>query len=98
MFTFNSGELSKPNEETKGSDFELLCPSGGRASIEEWEQCNLGLEPPRVIVSSASKPPNELEELTHGILDASENYAERPDLLQLFGSWGGQPNLIFKVR
>ncbi|XP_012252753.2 transferrin [Athalia rosae] len=89
-------KLSKPDKEVKGTDFELLCPTGGRAPIEEWQRCNFGLEPPRVIVSSATKTPNALEELTHGILDAASTYASSPDLLQLFGSWGGHPNLIFK--
>lgn len=79
------------------SKLELLCPNGGRAPIDQWERCNLGLEPPRVIVSSAAKTANALEELTHGTLAASTLYSKRPDLLHLFGSWTDQPNLLFRV-
>lgn len=82
----------------KREDYVLLCPNGGQASINEWERCNLGLEPPRIIVSSAGKNPNSLEELKHGILAASTLYSEKPDLLRLFGAWGDKSNVLFKVR
>lgn len=75
----------------------LVCPDGTTTAVEESSKCNLGLEPPRVIISSATKTPNILEELTHGVLAASSLYSKRPDLLQLFGTWGGQPNVLFKV-
>lgn len=80
----------------KSSDFMLICPDGTIAAVEEWTKCNLGLEPPRIIVSSAAKTANALEELTHGVLAASTLYSKRPDLLQLFGNWGGQSNILFK--
>lgn len=81
----------------KREDYVLLCPNGGQAPINEWERCNLGLEPPRIIVSSAGKSPNALEELKHGILAASTLYSKNPDLLRLFGAWGDKPNILFKV-
>ncbi|KYQ51459.1 Transferrin [Trachymyrmex zeteki] len=80
----------------KLEDYILLCPNGGQAPINEWERCNLGLEPPRIIVSSAGKGPNALEELKHGILAASTLYSKNPDLLRLFGAWGDKPNVLFK--
>ncbi|KAK9308875.1 hypothetical protein QLX08_001288 [Tetragonisca angustula] len=80
---------------TDSSKLELLCANGGRAPIDQWERCNLGLEPPRVVVSSAAKTANALDELTHGTLAASTLYSKRPDLLHLFGSWTDQPNLLF---
>ncbi|XP_012288841.1 transferrin isoform X2 [Orussus abietinus] len=80
----------------KTTDFQLVCPNGGLAAVEDWQNCNLGLEPPRVIVSSATKTVNALEELTHGVLAASSLYSKRPDFLQLFGSWGGEQNVMFK--
>ena len=82
---------------TDSSKLELLCANGGRAPIDQWERCNLGLEPPRVVVSSAAKTANALDELTHGTLAASTLYSKRPDLLHLFGSWTDQPNLLFTV-
>ncbi|XP_033342744.2 transferrin 1 [Megalopta genalis] len=81
---------------SKTTDFELLCPQGGRAPIDDWARCNLAIEPPRVILSSADKSANALEELTHATLAASSLYSKRPDLLQLFGAWGGVSNAWFK--
>ncbi|KAG6800752.1 transferrin 1 precursor [Apis mellifera caucasica] len=83
-------------EGVQSKDLALICPDGGRAEINEWERCNLGLEPPRVILSSGAKSPTVLEELTHGTLAASTLYSKRPDLLHLFGSWSNRPNLLFK--
>lgn len=80
----------------KREDYVLLCPEGGQAPVNEWERCNLGLEPPRVIVSSAGKNPNALEELKHGILAASTLYSKHPDLLRLFGAWDEKRNVLFK--
>ncbi|XP_015610061.1 transferrin [Cephus cinctus] len=79
-----------------GSDYMLICPNSGLATPENWLQCNLGLEPPRVVLSSAAKTANALEELIHGVLASSSLYGKNQDLLRLFGSWGGQSNLIFK--
>ncbi|KAF7995583.1 hypothetical protein HCN44_006690 [Aphidius gifuensis] len=80
----------------KQEDIVLLCPNGGTASINEWEKCNFGLEPPRIFVSSEGKSPNVIEELTHGIIEATHLYSMRPDLLQIYGPWGGQRNILFK--
>ncbi|XP_076165730.1 transferrin 1 [Ptiloglossa arizonensis] len=93
--------LSRINEKNQergkeSSDFSLLCPGGGIATLDQWERCNLGIEPPRVILSSADKSINALEELTHGTLAASTLYSKRPDLLQLFGTWAGMSNELFK--
>lgn len=82
----------------KREDYVLLCLNGGQAPINDWERCNLGLESPRIIVSSVGKNPNALEELKHGILAASSLYSEKPDLLRLFGPWSDKPNILFKVR
>lgn len=89
-------QLDEKDEAGKREDYVLLCPNGGQAPINEWERCNLGLEPPRIIVSSAAKGPNALEELKHGILAASTLYSKNPDLLRLFGEWDDQPNVLFK--
>lgn len=93
--------VDKKNETEGGvktSDFLLVCPDGDLAPVEEWSRCNLGLEPPHIIVSSAGKSVHSLEELKHGILAASTIYSKKPDLLRLFGSWGGHANVLFKVN
>ncbi|XP_071625718.1 transferrin 1 [Temnothorax longispinosus] len=90
-------QLDKEKDDAgKPEDYVLLCPNGGQAPINDWERCNLGLEPPRIIVSSAGKSPNSLEELKHGILTASNLYSKKPDLLRLFGGCCDKPNVLFK--
>lgn len=92
-------KIDKKNETEGGvktSDFMLVCPDGGLAPVEEWSRCNLGLEPPRIILSSVGKTANTLEELKHGVLAASTIYSKEPDLLKLFGSWGGKADVLFK--
>ncbi|XP_017889862.1 transferrin [Ceratina calcarata] len=84
--------LSEPAK----SELQLLCPDGGVAKIDEWQRCNLGLEPPRVIVSSGAKTANALEELTHGALAASSFFSKKPDILNLFGEWSGRTNVLFR--
>ncbi|XP_046625942.1 transferrin [Neodiprion virginianus] len=93
---FQLDKLGTPDQIPKGSDFELLCANGGRAPIEDGKRCNLGVEPPRVIVISGSRSENARREFIHGILDASSTYAESPELFSLFGNWDGKSNLIFK--
>lgn len=92
-----SPALSRLDPRGNATEYELLCPDGGRASTSEWQRCNLGLEPPRVILGSAANSVNTLEELTHATLAASSLYSKRPDLLHLFGTWAGQSDLLFKV-
>nr|KAF7400221.1 hypothetical protein H0235_015958 [Vespula pensylvanica] len=95
----NTRAMAEKNESEGGvktSDFMLVCPNGGLAPVEEWSKCNLGLEPPRIILSSAGKTVHALDELKHGVLAASTIYSKKPDLLQLFGSWGGHANVLFK--
>lgn len=75
----------------------MLCPNGTQAPISEWQHCHLEMEPPRIIVSSAGKTANALEELKHGILAASTLYSENPDYLRLFGAWDDKHNVLFKV-
>jgi hypothetical protein len=75
----------------------LLCPNGGQAPVDEWQRCNLGLEPPKMIVSSAGKTVTALEELKHGILAVSDLYSSNPDLLRLFGPWNNMRDVLFKV-
>ncbi|XP_044585037.1 transferrin-like [Cotesia glomerata] len=55
----------------KISDLMLLCSNGGVSSIDKYQDCNLGYEPPRVIVSHAGKSDYVLEKLTHGVLTAT---------------------------
>lgn len=37
----------------KSENFELLCPSGGRAAVDKYESCNLLQSPPHMVSFSA---------------------------------------------
>ncbi|XP_053996345.1 transferrin [Hylaeus anthracinus] len=96
LTALSSLEETNRKEGKESSDLVLLCPDGGTAPSNEWQRCNLGVEPPRVILSSAGKSVNALDELTHGTLAASSLYAKRPDLLNLFGIWAGMSDALFR--
>ncbi|XP_076242352.1 transferrin 1 [Calliopsis andreniformis] len=85
-----------PLNSSKNSELSLLCPDGSVAPIDNWQQCNLGMEPPRILVTAGSKSINSVEELIHGTLTATSLYSKRPDLLLLRGIWAGEANPLFR--
>jgi len=80
----------------KSSDYELLCPNGHRASVDDYESCYLAQAPPHMIVTSNSKSAGEIEELQNVLVDIGQEYSDRPDLFKLFGSFKGQKDLLVK--
>lgn len=36
----------------KAEDFELLCPDGGRAPLQNYQSCNFGVSPPNMVINS----------------------------------------------
>lgn len=43
------------------SDLELLCPQGGRAPLERWQNCNFGLVPAHAVIVSSRTTPERRE-------------------------------------
>lgn len=82
--------------ELKSTDFELLCPEGGRASVDQFASCHLGISPPHMIVTSNSKSDNNIDEIRHALLDTANLYGKHPDYFKLFGSFEGKKDLLFK--
>nr|AAN03488.1 transferrin [Mastotermes darwiniensis] len=80
----------------KSEDFELLCPGGGRAPVDRYEDCHLAQVPPHMVVTSNGKSQNALDEIRHAILAAGDLYSKRPDLFRLFGDFDGTKDLLFK--
>ncbi|WP_147291042.1 PhnD/SsuA/transferrin family substrate-binding protein, partial [Alteriqipengyuania lutimaris] len=78
------------------SDFELLCPNGGRAPVEQYSRCHLAEVPPHMVVTSNDKSDNVLNEIRHAVLAAGDLYSRRPDLFKLFGDFDGTKDLLFK--
>ncbi|RZC39825.1 transferrin, partial [Asbolus verrucosus] len=80
----------------KSQDYELLCPNGGRAPVDQYETCNLAHAPPHMVVTSHSKSEGEVDEIRNALISASTQYSKRPDLFKLFGSFDGKKDLLFK--
>lgn len=79
----------------KEDEIEYLCPKGGRAPITKAAECNLGIVPPHMIVTSNSKSNVEIDTIRHAILDASDLFSKKPEIFKLFGSFMGKPDVLF---
>ncbi|XP_026466165.1 transferrin-like [Ctenocephalides felis] len=79
----------------KSEDYELLCPNGGRKSLEQFEECHLVKIPLDMVMTSNTKTENEVDAIKHALISTAELYTERPDLFKLFGSFKGKGNLLF---
>ncbi|KAF0314806.1 hypothetical protein GQ607_017962, partial [Colletotrichum asianum] len=80
----------------RSQDFELLCPDGGRAPVDQYANCHLAQVPPHMVVTSNDKPQNSVDEIRSAVLAAGDLYSRRPDLFKLFGDFHGTKDLIFK--
>ncbi|XP_054641365.1 saxiphilin-like isoform X4 [Dunckerocampus dactyliophorus] len=76
------------------SDFELLCADGRRASLSEWESCNLGVIPPNTIVTR----PVHTERVHDFLMKSQETLAATTNSqFKLFESHlYGESDLLFK--
>lgn len=59
------------------SDLELLCPQGGRAPIERWQNCNFGFAPARAVTVS-SRTSNERRDAIQRFLKSSIQFFSSP--------------------
>ncbi|PNF38524.1 Transferrin [Cryptotermes secundus] len=80
----------------RSEDFELLCPDGRRAPVDQYSQCHLAEVPPHMVVTSNEKSEIALNEIRDAILSAGKLYSKRPDLFRLFGDFDGTKDLLFK--
>ncbi|KAM3877579.1 saxiphilin-like [Diretmus argenteus] len=76
------------------SDFELLCGDGRHAPLSEWENCNLGLIPPNIIMTR----PVLTARVYDFLMKSQETLASNPDTeFKLFQSQQyGESDLLFK--
>ncbi|KAM9859647.1 saxiphilin-like [Aulostomus maculatus] len=76
------------------SDFELLCGDGRRASLSEWESCNLGVIPPNTIMTR----PVLTARVYDFLMKSQETLAANPNTeFKLFESHQyGESDLLFK--
>ncbi|KAL2090975.1 hypothetical protein ACEWY4_013238 [Coilia grayii] len=75
-------------------DFELLCASGGRAPLSEWQNCNLGAVPPNTVMTR----PVLTARIYDFLMKSQETLAAHPNSeFQLFESHEyGESDLLFK--
>ncbi|CAG9769306.1 unnamed protein product [Ceutorhynchus assimilis] len=83
-------------KDLKSQDYELLCPNGGRAPVNEYAKCNLAHAPPHMVVTSNTKSDSLVDEIRNALIMASTQFTERPDLFKLFGSFNGKKDMLFK--
>lgn len=50
------------------------------------------------MVTSNAKGDSEVDEIRNALLSASDLYGKHPDLFQMFGSFNGKKDLLFKVN
>ncbi|XP_077385811.1 saxiphilin-like isoform X1 [Festucalex cinctus] len=76
------------------SDFELLCADGRRASLSEWENCNLGVIPPNTVMTR----PVLTMRVYNFLMKSQETLAANPSSqFKLFESHQyGESDLLFK--
>lgn len=94
--TDEAGKLADWSKDLHSSDFELLCPDGGRAPVTDYAKCNLAQVPPHMMVTSPSKSELEIANMRHTILSVTNLFAKRPEVFQLFGTFDGVKDQIFK--
>lgn len=79
----------------KPDEVEYLCKKGGRAPITKAADCNLGIVPAHMLVTSNSKSNVEIDTMKHAITEAANLFSERPEIFKLFGSFMNKPDVLF---
>ncbi|KAM4041131.1 saxiphilin-like [Anomaloglossus baeobatrachus] len=83
-------------KDLKSTDFELLCPDGSRAPVNDYKKCRLSGIPPQNIVTRSEK----LRDIVRITLNQQSLYGRngfQKDIFQMFSSSHGQ-NLLFSDR
>jgi len=76
-------------------EVKLLCGDGRQSSVENYADCNFGLIPPHVVLTSNQKTAVELDEVKNALYAAANLYGEKPYLFNLFGEFAGKNDLLF---
>lgn len=82
-------------EGRKSSDYELLCENGGRAEISNYKSCKMGSVPPRVLLASKELSTVERDDILFAVLAAGDLYHKHPEYFHLYGTYKGQPDVLF---
>ncbi|XP_018318622.1 transferrin [Agrilus planipennis] len=91
----NGKNLESWAKDLKSGDYELLCPNGGRVSVDKFSDCYFSRVPSRTVLTSNSKSDGEVDEIKNALVSISSLYTKRPDLFKLFGPFNGKSNLLF---
>lgn len=59
----------------KRQEFSLLCPNGGRASVDNYVQCNWGFVPPNAVVISSVVLPDVRLKIQRFLLQSSQAFS-----------------------
>ncbi|XP_014287394.1 transferrin [Halyomorpha halys] len=78
----------------KDSEVELICSSGGRASVSKAD-CGIVDIPPRMVMTCKDLSEVQIDEARSSLLAAANLYSAHPDLFLLFGDFNKEPNVMF---
>lgn len=83
------------------SKYELLClnnPQGGRASLGDWQNCNLVKLPPTTWMGIPNRFKKPTDSISYVMLSVFQlGSKDRPDLIDIFGEYLQHNNVIFNV-
>nr|AAD02419.1 transferrin [Riptortus clavatus] len=74
-------------------DIEIICPSG-KGSINSTD-CGIVTIPPKLIMTCKELSDVQIDEARQSLLSAANLFGSRPELFRMFGSFDGEPNVIF---
>ncbi|XP_071448777.1 transferrin [Hetaerina americana] len=94
--TDEAGQFADWSKGLHSGDFQLLCPGGGHAPVSDYVHCNLAKVPPHMVVTSSTKTETEIANMRHILMSISTLFHKRPEVFQLFGSFNGVKDLLFK--
>ncbi|XP_076036102.1 uncharacterized protein LOC143022049 [Oratosquilla oratoria] len=83
----------------KKDDFELLCPTGHRNSIDNYKHCNLNIVPAHEVLVRRSLADSRKATIRHVLLTLGAIFKEKATpskTFKLFGKFNNIPDLIFK--
>lgn len=77
-------------------DFKLLCKVTGTADVVDYNTCNLARVPAHKIITGIKSDKTMLEEIRILLLRASDQLPKGQDVFNMFGTFQGRSDIIFK--
>ncbi|XP_042521885.1 lactotransferrin [Dipodomys spectabilis] len=93
-FMQHSTLLEVLTDAAKRDQYKLLCPDNTWKPVHEYKQCHLSRVPSRAVVARSED--GREDSIWQVLRQAQESFGKQSSEFKLFGSPGGQKNLLFK--